>query len=121
ALRVREGNWLRRLGRAEESIALLTALSRSDQATLAVTRETAAAWKALGRHDRAASTWEVCLRTDPASADSTEAMLGAADAWLAAGDRARAKSWLDRVAANDPNHPDLVALEARWREAGEQR
>ena len=121
ALRVREGNWLRRLGRAEESIALLTALSRSDQATLAVTRETAAAWKALGRSDRAASAWEVCLRTDPASADSTEAMLGAADAWLAAGDRARAKSWLDRVAANDPNHPDLVALEARWREAGEQR
>ncbi|MFZ9691370.1 MAG: tetratricopeptide repeat protein [Phycisphaerales bacterium] len=121
ALRVREGNWLRRLGRAEESIALLTALSRSDQATLAVTRETAAAWKALGRSDRAASAWEVCLRTDPASADSTEAMLGAADAWLAAGDRARAKSWLDRVAANDPDHPDLVALEARWREAGEQR
>ena len=120
-LRVREANWLRRLGRPGDAIALLTALPRADQATIAVTRETAAAWAALGRFDRAAATWEVCLRTDPASADSIEAMLGAASAWIAAGDRPRARTWIDRIAADAPDHPERAALEARWREAAEAR
>ena len=120
-LRIREANWLRRLGRPGDAIALLTALPRPDQATLAVTRETSASWAALGRFDRAAAAWEVCLRTDPASADSIEAMVGAAESWLAAGDRPRAKSWIDRIAAAEPDHPDLAALEANWREAGEGR
>lgn len=121
AFRIREANWLRRLGRSGDAIALLTALPRADQATLAATRETAASWAALGRFDRAAAAWEVCLRIDPASAASIEAMLGAAEAWIAAGDRPRAKSWIDRIAAIDPQHAGLATIEARWREAGEGR
>ena len=120
-LRIREANWLRRLGRPGDAIAMLTALPRPDQATLAVTRETSASWAALGRFDRAAAAWEVCLRTDPASSDSIEAMAGAAGAWIAAGDRPRAKSWIDRIAAVEADHPELASLEARWREAGEGR
>lgn len=115
AWRMREAIWLRRLGRCEEAITLLSARPRNSTISgedVQATRELAACWNALARPDKAASLWESLAESSPPRSPWLgEAWRNAAAARLELGDRSAAWQALQQASVADPGHPNLAELE----------
>lgn len=115
AWRLRRAVWLRRLGRCEEAITLLSALEANDAARLAATREIATCWMLLGRPAKAADAWEtLAIEGAPRSPWLGEAWREAAWRRLDAGDRESAQRCLRRAAIEDPADPSIADLQAAF-------
>ena len=81
------------------------------QATQTATRsllDKAHALEARGRMDLAVQTWRQVLLTDPSN---TEALAGLARAAMAGGNAELARSYLARLAAINPNDPNIARIE----------
>lgn len=119
--RIIEARVLRALDRPLEAAESLAALDASRRADEAVATELAAALRALDRVRDAAEAWELALRADPTR---WRCALGAAEAWLDAGDLIRANERLLMAAALAPaaeRETSVRALEERLRAASIER
>ena len=111
AWRMRQAVWLRRLGRCEEAITLLSAMPTQGSPRLPATREIAMCWMALGRPAKAAEIWErLAIEGSPQATWLGEAWREAARRHLDAGDREAARRCLERAGLEDPDHSSLAEL-----------
>jgi tetratricopeptide (TPR) repeat protein len=115
-LRVQEARIHRRGGEPGRALELLVTLGDADRARATVTAEISAAYAALDRHADAARAWShrygsSSLRPD----DPTvwRCAVRAAEQWLEAGDRMKARLWLDQAKLLAPESPEVLALEQR--------
>ncbi len=99
AIRLRRASIMRRSGDARAALESLLALDEEVRSERAVVEETAAAWLALDRPERAAETWAGRARTEAAD---IEAALAAARAFELAGATDEAEAWLEIAALAAP-------------------
>lgn len=111
--RIVEARSLRALGRSLEAAELLSALDERMRSNEALAQELAGALLEIDRPADAASAWEASLVADPRRWLSA---LGAAEAWLAAGDLIRARARLELAFELAP----AGARESRVRELDER-
>lgn len=98
-IRLRRASILRRSGDARAALESLLALDAEARRERAIVEETATAWLALGRPERAAETWADRARTE---SDDLAAALAAATAFERAGRSEDAEAWLSIAALAAP-------------------
>jgi|GEM_PF-957550 len=108
--RIAEARALRALDRAEEAAESLTALPHAARTNEAVAQELAESLLAIGRAEAAARAWEDSLEADPRRWRSA---VGAAEAWIAAGDSIRANARLEHARALAPKEPRVLEAQAK--------
>jgi len=108
AFRVLLARALRADGQPQAAVELLTGLSPHERTDESVAYELGLAWSAIDRHDKAAETWAHAYRGT--ANKSVRAALEAGRAFLRAGDRASAKSWLDIARLLDADNPGVQEL-----------
>lgn len=111
-VRVTEARLLRKAGRPEESASRLLGLPERERAEEAVAEELGRSLLALQRPAKAAEAWELALAVD---GRRWRCAVGAAEAWLAAGDRVRALARLEAAELVAPREPAVTAIAARVR------
>jgi tetratricopeptide (TPR) repeat protein len=116
--RVGEARILRESGRPEEAARLLFALQPEQRTTSAVTRELTASCTLLGAHRKAAEAWTALHLKEP---DRFEPALEASSAWLDAGERELASSWLQTAELAGAPTERVELIRARLREADQPR
>jgi tetratricopeptide (TPR) repeat protein len=100
----------RKGGRADQAIESLVGLPLTERATEAMAFELAAAWTALGRHDKAAETWGDVYRANP-GLGSLRSVVEAGLAAAKAGDLRQAAAWRDTAQLLAPEDPRLADLD----------
>ncbi|MBL9147303.1 MAG: tetratricopeptide repeat protein [Phycisphaerae bacterium] len=118
AFRVLLSRALRAAGRAEEAVIGLRGLTQDERASPAVAREIALGYAALGRPKDAADAWETSVVANPGDVALRVAVV---EAWLAAGDRLRAREALDALLRLAPEHEARARLERSISEASGRR
>lgn len=118
--RVAEARILREAGRPADSVRLLYAIAPEARATRAITTELTLACAAIGEHGRAAEAWAALHAREP---EDHRAALETARAWLAAGEPARAASWLEvaEAAGADPAAIERIRTERSAPDSLEER
>lgn len=118
AFRVLLSRALRAAGRAEEAVIGLRGLAPEERASPAVAREIALGFAALGRPSDAAEAWESAAIANPGDVALRVAVV---EAWLAAGERLRARESLDALLRLAPEHEAKARLEKALTEASDRR
>jgi predicted Zn-dependent protease len=116
--RVGEARILRESGHPEDAARLLFALQPEQRTTSAVTRELTASCTLLGEHRKAAEAWIALHLKEP---DRFEPALEASAAWLDAGERELASSWLQTAELAGAPTERVEVIRSRLREADQPR
>ena len=112
SFRVIEASIYRRRGDARRGLELLVALPSRQRGTWFVAEELAAAYSAIGEHERAAASWALAHRSNPGHPRAHIAAAGAGAAMLRAGQRQEAHHWLQQARLDAPQAPETQALAA---------
>lgn len=96
-IRVVQARVARLLGEPSRGVEVILSLSAPARSTEAASLELEACWGALRRPDRIADAWEACFVGNAHRSDAWRFAVRAAEAALAAGDRGRAATLLDRA------------------------
>ena len=108
--RIAEARALRAVDQSTEAAEALSALPRETRSKEAVAQELALALLAIGRPQDAARAWEDSMESDPLRWRSA---VGAAEAWLAAGDTIRAYARLEHARSLAPKEPRVIEVQAK--------
>ncbi len=108
AIRVQQARIHRRCDEPRRALELLVTLGDRERSEAAVTGEISAGFRDLGEPVKAAEAWEHRLLRHPAA---WRAALGAAEAWLEAGERERARIYLRKARLAAPDSAEVRALE----------
>jgi len=109
--RLAEARALRRSGRPAQAAESLGALPEASLADEAVAQELADSLLDLGRSEAAARAWERSLDVDPRRWRSA---VGAAEAWLTAGDIIRAQARLQQAREMAPREPRVAEAQTKF-------
>lgn len=113
ALRIQEAKIRRRAGQPMRALELLVPLSEKDRGNETVASEIAASYALLGRHADAARAWETCFGKNE---KSWRAAVRAAEAYVAAGDKAKAATWIQTAELIAPDEPEVKDLRRKLSE-----
>ena len=108
-IRVRRAAILRRSGDPRAALETLLALDEAARGERAVVEETAAAWMAIDRPERAAETWATRARS---TSEDLAAALSAATAFETAGRSEEAEAWMDIATLSAPDDPRIDTARA---------
>jgi tetratricopeptide (TPR) repeat protein len=115
AIRVIEARIQRAAGEPAEALRLLVALPEPQRVSRPMTSEIAAAWSALGRHDRAAEAWALRHRREPDAPEIWRAAVEAGTSYARSGAWRDAAAWLAEAKIAAPDAPEVAELEERVR------